>query len=346
MAAEILGVGMVTPLGVNAPAAAAAIRAGLAAMSSSSLRDHNLDRLVACLVDVGVLPPVEALGASARHARILRLAAPAAAEAMQDAPSEPIPAFVGLPEPPQGRRDPIGASFLSDLAGAAGIALDVRQSRVFRQGRAAALFALEAALGHLDRTRNGLALVGAADTYLDLRLLADLELEGRIRTRGISDAFIPGEGAAFLLLAPSGRGRRRDRAPLAEIVAAATGFETGHLYSQEPYRGEGLADTMATLFARAPGVAPARCVYASWSGESFWAKEWGVARIRSAARFAGETIEHPADCIGDTGAASGALMLALAAVGLDRGYRKGPIVVFSSADRGERAASLLSTLRR
>ena len=344
MPAEIVGVGLVTPLGVNARAAAAAIRAGLVAMRESSIRDLNLDPLVMGLVP-DVLPPIEALGVSARHARLVRLAAPAAAEAARDAPGEPpLAAFVGLPEPPAGRRDPIGQGFLADLAHASAVPLDLRASRVFRQGRAAALFALDAALDHLTRTRASYALVGGVDSYVDLRVLGELELEGRVRTRGVSDAFIPGEGAGFVLL--SARGRRRHEA-FAEVASTATGKERGHLYSDEPYLGDGLAETVAATFAGTPSAPPVRTVYVSFNGESFWAKEWGVAQIRSTARFAPDAaLEHPADSIGDPGAASGAIMLGLSAIGLARGYRKGPALVLGSADRGERAAALLCTIRR
>ena len=85
-----------------------------------------------------------------------------------------------------------------------------------------------------------------------------------------------------------------------------------------------------------------RCVYAGLNGEGLVAKEWGVAYLRSAERFAeGFEVEHPADCLGDAGAALGPILLGLAAIGLEKGYREGPCLVWSTSDREARGAALL-----
>ena len=49
-------------------------------------------------------------------------------------------------------------------------------------------------------------------------------------------------------------------------------------------------------------------------------------------------MHHPADCYGDTGAACGALMVSLAALGIKEGYRSSPALVYASSDQGARAA--------
>jgi 3-oxoacyl-[acyl-carrier-protein] synthase-1 len=75
------------------------------------------------------------------------------------------------------------------------------------------------------------------------------------------------------------------------------------------------------------------------NGESHWAKEWGVGFIRNRAAFHPDHgMHHPADCVGDTGAACGPLMTGLAALGLRDGYRRGPCLVYCSSDDGPRAA--------
>jgi 3-oxoacyl-[acyl-carrier-protein] synthase-1 len=125
------------------------------------------------------------------------------------------------------------------------------------------------------------------------------------------------------------------------------GHEFGHLYSAEAHRGDGLALAFRALFDSGPrgGPAPPKvgCVYAGLNGESYWAKEWAVAQIRCAERLA-ETlrVEHPADCIGDVGAALGPVMLGLAALELARGRVDGACLVWTGADRGQRVAALLS----
>jgi 3-oxoacyl-[acyl-carrier-protein] synthase-1 len=63
-----------------------------------------------------------------------------------------------------------------------------------------------------------------------------------------------------------------------------------------------------------------------------------VSFIRNRAAFLPDHhIHHPADCLGDAGAASGPIMLGLAAHGLHDLYRRGPCLVYCSSDRGQRA---------
>jgi 3-oxoacyl-[acyl-carrier-protein] synthase-1 len=54
-------------------------------------------------------------------------------------------------------------------------------------------------------------------------------------------------------------------------------------------------------------------------------------------------MHHPADSFGDTGAASGTLMVGLAAVGIRNRYRRSPALVYGSSDRGPRAALVVAT---
>jgi 3-oxoacyl-[acyl-carrier-protein] synthase-1 len=123
----------------------------------------------------------------------------------------------------------------------------------------------------------------------------------------------------------------------------ASGFETGHLYSEEPYRGEGLARTFQQLVEQDIVDAPIGDVYSSMTGESHWAKEWGVAYMRTKAAFRDDVaVHHPADSFGETGAASGPLMVGLAALGIRGHYRRSPVLAYGSSDRGARAAVIVT----
>src|SRR5207247_2908624 len=106
---------------------------------------------------------------------------------------------------------------------------------------------------------------------------------------------------------------------------------------------EGLAQALDNLIAGLPRPpAPIASIHAGFNGESFFAKEWGVARLRHSDRFAPSvSMEHSADCFGDAGAAMGALLVLLAHAALSRGDRGGPALVFSSSDREDRACALL-----
>jgi 3-oxoacyl-[acyl-carrier-protein] synthase-1 len=90
---------------------------------------------------------------------------------------------------------------------------------------------------------------------------------------------------------------------------------------------------------------PLQTTFAGFNGENFGAKEWGVARIRHADLFAPTMkLEHPADCFGDTGAALGALLLAVANASLVTKQRPTPALIWASSDREDRACAWLDFL--
>jgi 3-oxoacyl-[acyl-carrier-protein] synthase-1 len=214
---------------------------------------------------------------------------------------------------------------------------------VVPRGRAAALMALERALEILKTGSSPSVIVGGVDTYLDLRLLATLDSEQRILGTRVMDGFIPGEGAAFYTLTDadeSGHGT----GPRIVVHAAASVMDPGHRYGDAPARGEGLAQALdlARQQLEQP-LQPIETTFAGFNGESFDAKLWGVARLRHNDFFSpGMLIEHPADKFGDAGAATGALLMALAAQALEHGTRSGPALVWAASDREPRACALVS----
>jgi 3-oxoacyl-[acyl-carrier-protein] synthase-1 len=127
------------------------------------------------------------------------------------------------------------------------------------------------------------------------------------------------------------------------LSAPGLGQEQGHRYSKEPYLGNGLADAVRAAVQGVPGRA-IRTVFCSFNGESFGAKEWGVAAIRNAEALHGDfRLEHPADCFGDLGAAMAPVLVGLAALGLRKGYTPGPSLVWCASEGALRAASLVSS---
>jgi 3-oxoacyl-[acyl-carrier-protein] synthase-1 len=171
-------------------------------------------------------------------------------------------------------------------------------------------------------------------------------MQKRVRTEVNPDGFSPGEGSGFLLLSTLETARRHGLQCMANIVASASGHEPGHIYSETPYKGDGLAETFTALFAGQDKLPPVSCVYASFNGENHWAKEFGVALIRNRPRFSEEyQMEHPAECFGDLGAAHGSVMLGLACHRIKAACQKGPTLVYSSSDFGDRAAVLASAVQ-
>src|SRR5512133_3285990 len=277
---------------------------------------------------------------AARASRMLQLATWALREA-GDPCTEPPPLLLALPEAREGVRDHVGPGFLADLQAQTGVAVDEGASRIYRHGGAGGLLALRDAVELISAGRHPLVMIGGIDSFVDRDRLELLDEEGRLL--GASpDGFVPGEAAAFLVVGAPAAAKRLGLAPLARISGVAVGVERGHRYSEEPHRGDGLADTFRALFDASPAAPRVRCVYAGLNCEGFSAKEWGVACLRNSGRFEeGFRVEHPADCIGETGAAMGPALLVLAALGVNEGYRESPVLAWSTSDREARAAALV-----
>jgi 3-oxoacyl-[acyl-carrier-protein] synthase-1 len=203
--------------------------------------------------------------------------------------------------------------------------------------------ALELAMNALQSNAASTVIVGGVDTYLDLRLLGTLDAEQRILGSQMMDGFIPGEGAAFCALTATGSSAPGNR-PRPVVNAVASWMDPGHRYGTEPAKGEGLANALNQLRQRAeqlPGQIGT--TFAGFNGENFDAKLWGVARTRHNDFFApGMLIDHPADKFGDAGAATGSILLALAAQSLTGGARPGPALVWAASDGEPRACALVS----
>jgi 3-oxoacyl-[acyl-carrier-protein] synthase-1 len=347
--ADILGIGMMTAVGVGAAQTAASVRAGIARLTESAIYNRRFNPIVMSTLPDEELPQLEESleklpGLTSRQMRMLRLAGPALAEAVADVGAvADVPLLLAVPEALPGRADPAGPRFLEHLAKQSGVAFRIAASRMFPNGRAAGFLALAEALALIEGGTAPRVLVGGVDSYLDLYLLATLDAEDRVLADGVMDGFAPGEGAAFLLLGP--RGGAGGRA-IARVVAAASGVETGHRYSKEPYRGDGLAAAFQSVFAtRGAAEEPVTSVLAGLNGEHFGAKEWGTAYLRSKEHFVDDiALAHPVDCFGDAGAALGPLLVGLSAIGIQKGYLREPCLAWCSSDRETRGAALLRSV--
>lgn len=325
----------------------AAARAGIARIGNSHVMDRHFDPIQMGLVPedaLGVLAEeIEQLPLPSRAQRMLRLAAPPL-KATASELGGPVPVILGMPAlseeaAPWIRHVP---AYLQKLTG---VQVDGTRSVVLPLGRAAAMLALERALHLLRSGEVETVVVGGVDTFLDLRLLSELDDERRILGPRVMDGFIPGEGAAFYVLSStdectSGEGAR------VVVHGAASAMDPGHRYGDAPAKGEGLAAALEQLRQAMPPLpGPVSTTFAGFNGENFEAKLWGVARLRHSDLFSpGMVIEHPVDKFGDAGAAMGAILVALAAESLRGGTRPGPALVWAASDREPRACAIVSVV--
>ncbi len=345
----VVGIGLMTAVGATTAETVASVRSATARFTETSIRDHRFEPFTLAVVPDDCLPPLSApaeamTGLTSRMLRMLRLAtAPLQAASAAVPKHAPLPGLV-LSVPETVTTIPFDESlFLRALSAQATGAFDGSYCVAGHTGRAGGLSAIAQAVDVVRGGRVPFMLAGGVDTYRDLYVLGTLDMEQRVKSSSHLDGFIPGEGAAILLLAHAGRAREYGLGALATLSPVVTGMEPGHLYSSEVYRGDGLAGTLRALFAQTPPAVPVREVYSSMNGESHWAKEWGVAYLRNRSAIdEAFRIHHPADCYGDLGAACGPALVVLAALGIGGGYRTDPALVYASSDHGARAAVLVS----
>jgi 3-oxoacyl-[acyl-carrier-protein] synthase-1 len=349
--AVIIGIGMVTPLGLNAPQSAASIRAGLSAFEETSIMDKAFNPFVLATIPDEELPELnpdleKELYFTFRESRLLKLAQMALSEILEPLrkiKSNDIPIYIGLPE--LKTNIPLDSTaIIRRFSKQISMEFDKRLSHGYINGRAAGLMAINDAMTAIRNGETQIALAGGVDSYKDLYILGTLDMEKRVNSAQNMDGFIPGEGACFLLLATQEFASNNNCEFFGNIVATAVGHEPGHLYSEEPYRGDGLAAVFEKLIGSNSGkLPPIQTIFSSMNGENHFAKEWGVAYIRNKEHIAEEfRIEHPADCIGDTGAASGPIMIGLALAGFRKEYLKAPALIYASSDYGDRAACIVN----
>jgi 3-oxoacyl-[acyl-carrier-protein] synthase-1 len=183
------------------------------------------------------------------------------------------------------------------------------------------------------------AIVGGVDSHLFPAWLAPLDRAYRIRSARNLDGFCPGEAAAWVLLESPAKSGQRSLRPWAAIrtIASTTSTPgpTGH------DAGVGLTDVLRQVIpARAEGPSLVVC---DLNGERGRAEEWGYALSRLGRALPGPlALEHPAAILGDVGAATGAVLLAMTAHYLHTKHsERSAGVVWAASDEGERCAVLL-----
>jgi len=216
---------------------------------------------------------------------------------------------------------------------------------VIVSGNPSALDALIQADKLLQTDPYGVCLVGAVDSLLDEETLDWFESAERLKTAtfGRNHGLSPGEAVGFFAVETKIGALSRARSALAVVRTANIAHEPGAITSQRPSIGEGLTTACRAALLQA-GSRPENIatVMGDLNGEFFRSKEWAYAALRCLPET--DTVRslwHPADCMGDVGAASGAVLVNLAAVGLSRGWAKRQVLIFCSDDWGNRGIALL-----
>lgn len=342
----LAGATLLTPLGADPMTVRAAMEAGLSGYQYCDLLGEDEPTVQFSPVPEEALKvrvPAQLPGFSPPQIRLLKLATFALADIAPQLPEAPLPLFLAGPEPyyQPGTLAPL---LTRHLAKAAGVHLDIASSRTITTGRAGVIEAIEIAFKYFEATGAPYALVGGIDTFYDLRTLDILGKQKRLAGMGF-EGLVPGEGAAFLLLASETAPNAAINRNLRRLHRPVVVREPGHLLGNALYTAEALATAWTSAIANAHSAEPKELigtVYSSDTGEMHYNKELTVATLRNQQRLCpSRKIIRPAEFLGDLGAAFGAVAIALASVDASQNQGHNSLVCASS-DGGPRGAICLS----
>ncbi len=359
----ITGVGAVSPVGLSAPSTCAALRAGIARLRE--METHAVDgelfdkqpviggRVPTEWFAAGPVqeewpgherfkvpppPPPEALVESG-HARLVELAVPAVREAWQStglAAHSPRNFGLYLGTSEDDDPNPVADAVVRAL----GAKPDVVAAE--RQGRSAALVAADRAFRDLQAGRVSCALVGGVDSLLRRERLERLDAAGALKSASSPQGVIPGEAAAFIVLEPASLAQSRGASALARLCSTVV-VEEPTAGTDAPNQAVGLTRALRAARAALGASVSSMLMVCDLNGDRYRGLEWSLARLRALAGIPGNlTLWHPADCIGDVGAASGALNAAWSVTALRKAYAGADhVLVWGASDGKARAAAAL-----
>jgi 3-oxoacyl-[acyl-carrier-protein] synthase-1 len=219
--------------------------------------------------------------------------------------------------------------------------------RVLGLGHCALAEALQRAGEDVAARRVDRVVVLAADSYLDAESLAWLYGQGRLKGALGPMGTLPGEAGATVLVEAATVARARSAARGGQVLAVALSDEWE---TEEPPPSERVGRALAEVVRR---VLPERRpfvgdVLLDLNGEAWRAQAWGHAQMyltREHLDFERCRLTVPAECLGETGAASGPLAVGVAVGAFVWGHNpEGQALVLSLSESGRVAAIRLGSI--
>lgn len=339
----VLGSGMMTGVGLTAPSSCAAMRAAINGFTETRFMNQEGEWIVGSPV------PLEQPWRG--RAKLLRLVAPVIHECLAAAGGvgpEKIPLLLCVAEADRpGRLEGLDDRLLDEVQEFSGARFHSRSCTIAR-GRVGGAVALELARRLVVNEPVPFCLIAGVDSFLVGTTLAAYEARHRLLTAKNSNGFMPGEAGSAVLVGPPGA------AGAAHLRCMGIGFgrERATVDSEEPQRADGLVEAFRAMH-RDGGVTldDADYRYTDCNGEQYGFKQDRLAYARTVRKLKARFDHlHPADSIGEVGAAVGPCVMGLALAAARKGYApgngvddapgKGVLCHFSNDD-GERAAVLL-----
>jgi 3-oxoacyl-[acyl-carrier-protein] synthase-1 len=349
-ALAVVRIGACCSVGLDAAQTAASLRARISRKRETPLLDGDMQPVVMGHLDNEHLPALAQSLRKHRRAspiepRMLRLASGPLREVLSaEFSGAVLPLLIATP-PPLPDYPFVSDEFVAFLGEQAERRLTLETSRTLPVGHTGMFAAIMAARDELLGPRRAeFVIVGGVDSYLEDERIAALERAGRLRTRGPQDAFTPGEAAGFMVLTTEASCRHRGITPLAWITHLALTGPSDRLDASLAQACASVLDTArgSTGSASPDAASPIPLVMAGLGGESHTAKAWGVTHVRNREHFAAPLrVEHPAEFIGDCGAALAPIMMTTAILHMRAGTAPGPALVWACSDSGQAGALLV-----
>ena len=330
----ILASGMVTGVGLTAASSCAAIRCAISNFTETQFMDKGGEWIMGCQI------PLEQPWRG--RIKLVKMVTPAIKEclvSLEGTSTAKVPLFLCVSERDRpGRIDGLDQTLLMEIQVELGVQFHP-DSNVIAEGKVGGATALTLARQWLQRRGGDYCLIAGVDSYLVAGTLAAYEDHNRLLTSQSHDGFIPGEAGAAILVGLPGKARGAS----IHCLGIGQGQEQATVLSEQPLKADGLVNAMKNALADAGcdmGNLDFRIT--DLSGEQYGFKEASLALTRTLRqRKEHFYIWHPADCIGEVGAAIMPVMLGVFLASSRKNYSLGSMVLCHGANDGAERMALV-----
>jgi 3-oxoacyl-[acyl-carrier-protein] synthase-1 len=332
----IVGSGMVTGVGLSAPACCAAIRCDISNFQETRFIDSAGQWIIASEVSLD-----QPWRGAEKLARMLALVIEESFDSDPALLPSETPIIVCFSERERpGRPSRLNERVLDALQKLLDFDMQ-RSSMTVSQGRVGGAVALREARRLIYEQQSEAVVIAGVDSYLAAETLREFEEKRRLLTVENSDGFVPGEGASAVIA----KRPRPSEEPQLLLIGLGFGVEEATVESEDPLRADGLVQAMkAALHEARTDIGSLDFRIADISGEQYSFREASLAVTRILRTIKEDfDIWHAADCVAETGSAAGPIALNVAWHACENEYSKGQkILCHFGNDDGKRASIVLT----
>lgn len=332
---DIVSIGMVTAVGLDAPSSCAAMRARLDGFQETRFVGSSSEWIVGAPVPL----PRNWIG----EERMARMAAAAISEVFEPVPDARAHAALILclaEDDRPGRPYQEGSALLRRITEISKFEPQI-SSQIVARGRPSGQVALGLARKILTSSIAPFVVIAGIDSYLNKVAVPHYLGEGRLLTPDNPNGFIPGESAAAVLC-------RKENNGVFSLLGLGLTREYASIYNTGdlPLHADGMTDA----YRRALEETKIDMNHLGYRisdliGEQYWFKQSALASLRLLrGRHEFQDLWSPAESLGNIGAAVVPVMLGMAWMAARKGYAPGnPVLIEASSDAGVCGAAVLAS---